>query len=1035
MTDHPAAGSPDDEPVRPDVDHEQLWVDEAAPEADALGDDVELTDHVAVPERVGAAAFPTLRARMGGWARRTNRRFADDPGSMFEAFVSFVAVGLATALVIQVLHPSQWLSNTTATGGDMGSHVWGPRYLVDHLLPHWRLSGWTPDWYDGFPAYQFYMVIPSLIVVIVYVGLPFYLWIPALFGCVALACLGWAKERLYPYRHVVLGIAVFLAVLVVPLSYNRSFKLVTALGLIGLPVACWAFAKLADLPFPVPPLAAVAALIFIFNRQPVNNNTGNIIGGNFQSTMAGEFAFSISLTLAVLYLGVAVRGLRTGRHRALAAVLFAAAGLCHLIPAFFVLGCTAALFVLHPDRKRLQWLATMVPVAGLLTAFWVVPFALRSDYVNNMGWEKLPVPNGDESSASYYLWPKAYFWLLVFAIVGIVVSIIRKRIVGMVLGLVWGGMSLAFVALPEARLWNARLLPFIYLSISLLGAIALGELIHLAATAAAGDARRPLRVVSVIAGSLGVLGVLIYVVLPLDGIQIGGTQSLPFGAHLTFEPIKHKSVFDKASNTTLDQKSIGIFKTTASNPAPGWSNYDYRGLEKMAEAPVGCDKPGSVTPCTTGGWKEYRTVVRTMAGLGQDPRFGCGRAMWEYDNNRLSGYGTPMALMMLPYWTDGCIGSQEGLYFESSATVPYHFYMQAELSTAGSNPERDLVYPAFDIDAGVRHMQLLGVKYYMASTTQAIDAASRQHDLTEVALAGPWHIYEVAQSQTVTALQYQPVVADGMGKSQDGWLPTAGAWFLDQASLDVPMTDSGPSAWKHVQAEPVPKEWRRLAIWVRGQLGFGGAIDPVPKLPRVKLPKNQVSKVHMGRDTISFDVSRPGVPVLVKASYFPNWQASGADGPFRVTPNLMVVIPHSKHVELHYGRTPIDLLGIGLTVLGIVAVLVLVRLRPVDVPPDREGRISRWLDEVITIPPTPTRAERGRRRRTDQPLDADGDGGLDDAVAVDGTLVHEPTGDGRDHVAGSAAGPEAVGGQGGEVVAEEAAPEPIEHPPSPDDET
>ena len=38
------------------------------------------------------------------------------------------------------------------------------------------------------------------------------------------------------------------------------------------------------------------------------------------STMAGEFAFSISLTLAVLYLGVAVRGLRTGRHRALAAV-------------------------------------------------------------------------------------------------------------------------------------------------------------------------------------------------------------------------------------------------------------------------------------------------------------------------------------------------------------------------------------------------------------------------------------------------------------------------------------------------------------------------------------------------------------------------------------------------------------------------------------------------------------------------------------------------------------------------------------------
>ena len=41
-----------------------------------------------------------------------------------------------------------------------------------------------------------------------------------------------------------------------------------------------------------------------------------------------------------------------------------------------------------------------------------------------------------------------------------------------------------------------------------------------------------------------------------------------------------------------------------------------------------------------------------------------------------------MALMLLPYWTDGCIGSMEGLYFESSATTPYHFLNQSELSEA-----------------------------------------------------------------------------------------------------------------------------------------------------------------------------------------------------------------------------------------------------------------------------------------------------------------------------------------------------------------
>jgi hypothetical protein len=60
--------------------------------------------------------------------------------------------------------------------------------------------------------------------------------------------------------------------------------------------------------------------------------------------------------------------------------------------------------------------------------------------------------------------------------------------------------------------------------------------------------------------------------------------------------------------------------------------------------------------------------------------------------------------------------------------------------------------------------------------------------------------------------------------------------------------------------------------------------------------------------------------VLVKTSYFPNWQAIGADGPWRVTPNLMVVVPTSTHVELHYGYTPVDNAGRLATVAGLAAV-------------------------------------------------------------------------------------------------------------------
>jgi hypothetical protein len=68
----------------------------------------------------------------------------------------------------------------------------------------------------------------------------------------------------------------------------------------------------------------------------------------------------------------------------------------------------------------------------------------------------------------------------------------------------------------------------------------------------------------------------------------------------------------------------------------------------------------------------------------------------------------------------------------------------------------------------------------------------------------------------------------------------------------------------------------------------------------------------------------------VKASYFPNWTAAGADGPYRVAPNLMVVVPTDTEVQLRYARTPVDLLAVVLSLLGIAAVVGLAR-RP-DLP-------------------------------------------------------------------------------------------------------
>lgn len=77
------------------------------------------------------------------------------------------------------------------------------------------------------------------------------------------------------------------------------------------------------------------------------------------------------------------------------------------------------------------------------------------------------------------------------------------------------------------------------------------------------------------------------------------------------------------------------------------------------------------------------------------------------------------------------------------------------------------------------------------------------------------------------------------------------------------------------------------------------------------------------------------MPHLVKVSYFPNWTADGAQGPWRAAPSLMVVVPTQEEVVLEFDRTWPEWLGLGLTVVGglaLVGVLASRRFRPEEEP-------------------------------------------------------------------------------------------------------
>jgi len=86
--------------------------------------------------------------------------------------------------------------------------------------------------------------------------------------------------------------------------------------------------------------------------------------------------------------------------------------------------------------------------------------------------------------------------------------------------------------------------------------------------------------------------------------------------------------------------------------------------------------------------------------------------MWEYnaDQNR---FGTPEALMLMPYWTNNCIDSMEGLFFESSATTRITSSTR-RAQRLPSNPMVGLP-TAVSTSPSASTPQMLGVRYYVPS--------------------------------------------------------------------------------------------------------------------------------------------------------------------------------------------------------------------------------------------------------------------------------------------------------------------------------
>jgi len=867
--------------------------------------------------------------------------------------------------------------NTTTNGGDMGAHVWWPKFLEENWFGKGRLSGWAPDWYAGFPAGHYYFPLP----------------------------------------------AVFIAAIdtLTPIPYTVAFKWVTVMGPLLLPASAYYFARGIRAPWPAPPAFAIAALGML-----VQTRSGwQIYGGNIASTLAGEFSFTIALAFGLFGLGALGKTLDTGRKPWLPCVLIAAAAMSHIVVAFFVALVAVMLWL---SRKPWRTFRIAIPVgltAIALTSVWSVPLLLRHNYTQSMRYTKLnsagsfelwgwlsailpsfiedpivgiargvgSVPTAD-SAGHQYLWLPWWTWVL--AGVAVIGAAWYRRRSTLVLFVVAIATGIFFVQWPEHAVWNARWLPFWVLTWGFVAAMGATELMRLAALGArevfawirAGDLHdaRAVEWIRLARDEFGDVAP----ALRSEAVEVVATRQferIPPG----YEP--PVGVQDRWIVSRVDLLArialvviiavAGIFGVRRAydarddNPSvsiEGWARWNYSGYERK---PIdGPEHPIS---------DEYFSIMNTMGGLEEaDGSPACGRALWEPsagEDDPINTYGTSLALELLPYFTDGCIGSMEGLYFESSGTTSYHFLTVSKITNRPSNPVRGLVYGTLeDFDEGVESMRQLGVRYYMAWTDEAQAKANANPDLELVADIPDvdtyeptgWKVYELKDHALVEGLRYEPVVAatqagtysecwdqewgdPNSNEPQLGdWECDAARWWKDGDLLDQPWAGNGPDEWERID------------------------IDDLADAPKQRLDRVEVTDVVENPDKISFTVDQIGVPVVVRASYFPNWNAHGAEGPYRLAPNMMVVIPTEKDVSLTYDLTPVDWFGRFLTLLGIVGLVLLIRWKTIRrYSADYEGEPA---DDTAPVADADTDTDADADDE-DDPAD-DGDGG-DEPVPPD----------------------------------------------------
>lgn len=291
-----------------------------------------------------------------------------------------------------------------------------------------------------------------------------------------------------------------------------------------------------------------------------------------------------------------------------------------------------------------------------------------------------------------------------------------------------------------------------------------------------------------------------------------------------------------------------------------WAEWNYSGVEEKA------------------AWPE---LARLHEAIGALPP---GRVHWEAEARYLSRFGTPNALMLIPYH-DPAHPVLAGLWRESSPTAAF-------IPVADRTAQRvsELAAAGSDTEAVVRRLRhqlcTLGVRYFAVHRPWTRNALS--DELEEVAATQIWAVFELPNCGLVDVMAGPLAMVD-----RGEFLDRATTWF-----------DSAGPGWI-VQGKTPPA------------LGPDAAAPDSDAGSRTELLEHK-------NGSIRFRTPAAGVPHLVRVSYFPDWKVEGGRGPYRAGPNFMVVVPTASEVRLVFRAGWAERTGWALTALALMGLVVLV---------------------------------------------------------------------------------------------------------------